>query len=92
MACICITQYFQLKNGAKTSTRIVFCRFLIKSYQDLVNILQKYKDQRRLPRKKISQKLVMCYFVMGSKRVSNSSPVFISSEFIKGKSDTLFDT
>jgi hypothetical protein len=40
---------------------------------------------------KISQKLFMCYFGMGSKRVSNSSPVFISSEFIKGKSDTLFD-
>jgi hypothetical protein len=40
--------------------------------------------------KKSAQKLCMCYFGMGSKKVSNSSPVFTSFNFNNGQSNTLF--
>ena len=68
MACIFTTQYLQLTNGAKTSTHIVFCRFLIKCNQNLVNFPWKYTDQRRLPCKNIITKAFFMLFWYGVKK------------------------
>ena len=69
MACIFTTQYFQLTNGAKTLTHIVFCTFLIKSDQNLVDDPLKYTEQQRFKCQKNTQKLLTCIFGRGSKRV-----------------------
>ena len=68
MAWIFSTQHFQLTNGAKTPTHIVFCTFLIKSYQKLVDVPWKYIQQRHLMCKLKQQRHFLSVFLAGVKK------------------------
>ena len=85
MACIFITQYFELMNGAKTLTQIVFA---VHFSSKAIKIWSTYPEKIRISdaqnAKKNFPKDCICYFGVGSKSVSNSSLVFTSSLFSNG--------
>ena len=58
MACIFITKYFQLTNGAKTLTHIMFCTFEIKSND-------KFKDQRHHTKITHKKLLLLFFYILG---------------------------